>query len=73
MRYVDAGGCIKSLKIVPKQRRRHKKKSTMNSVFFLHWEAFVFQDCLHIQCDLVLQFFLENKLPIYGYSGEQEI
>ena len=27
LRYVDAGGCIKSLKIVPKQRRRHKKKA----------------------------------------------
>lgn len=53
LRYVDAGGCIKSLKIVPKQRR-HKEKSTMNSVFFLHWEAFVFQNYLHIKCDLVL-------------------
>lgn len=42
MRYVDAGGCIKSLKIVPKQRRRHKKKHN-ELCFLLHWKHLFFK------------------------------
>lgn len=54
MRYVDAGGCIKSLKIVPKQRRRHRKKNNEFLFSFYIGKHWFFQDYLHIKCDLVL-------------------
>lgn len=70
-RYVDAGGCMKSLRrlIVAKQIRRHKKiTNTTNSIYLLHWKTFVFQCYLHIKCDLVL-LFRKHKPPIWALWG----
>lgn len=66
MRYVDADGCIKSLKIVPKQRRRHKKKTQWTLVFFLHWETFVFSRLSTYKMWLSFIIFLRKQTANLG-------
>ena len=71
MRYVDAGGCMKSLWIVPKQRGKHekkKKKKMTNSFFLLPLEGSLCFWCLSTYKVWLsfITFLRKYELPIWA-------